>query len=99
MVALTCAVALGLAALYGRRDWRVLAGGAIGVVALYQGIALWGTLRNGFVLAVLPGWAERTAAVASLAAGAGLLVAVLAGGVLHEAPERSATTIAPPAGG
>jgi len=99
LVALTCAVALGLALLYLRRDWRVLAGGAIGVVALYQGIALWGTLRNGFVLAALPDWAERTAAVVSLAGGAALLVAVLAGGVVHEREERAATRIAPPAGG
>jgi hypothetical protein len=99
MVGLTCAVALGLSALYLRRDWRVLAGGAIGVVALYQGIALWGTLRNGFVLATLPGWAERTSAIVSLSAGAALLVAVLGAGVLHETDEREARSFAPRAGG
>jgi hypothetical protein len=98
LVALTCAVAAALAALYLRREWRVLAGVAIGVAALYQGIALWATLRNGFVLAVLPAWAERTAAIVSLSSGIALLVAVLAAGVLSEGREPAATTAVPHAG-
>ena len=71
------AVAVALAALFLRRDWRALAAVAIGIVAVYEGLALAGTLRNGFVLAALPAWAERTAAVTSLAAGAALLVVVV----------------------
>jgi len=88
LAVLTAVVALALAALYLRRDWRVVASIAIGALALYQGIALVGTLRNAYVLAALPGWAERTAAALSLSAGAALLVAVLAGGILVEGEER-----------
>jgi hypothetical protein len=99
LAALTCVVALALAALYLRRDWRVLAGVAIGVAALYQGIALVGTLRNGYVLASLPAWAERTAAAVSLSAGAALLVAVLAAGIAHDAAEQEPRTLSPRAGG
>lgn len=91
LAAVTCAVALGLVALCTRRDWRVLAEVAIGALALYQGIALLPTLRNGYVLAALPSWAERTAAAVSLAAGSALLVAVLAGGILDEAREGMPT--------
>ena len=88
----TCAAALAFAALYTRQDWRVLAAAAIGTAALYQGLALVGTLRNGYVLAVLPGWAERTATAVSLSAGAALLVAVLAGGILEGSDERRPAT-------
>jgi hypothetical protein len=74
----TCAVAAGLGALFLRRDWRTLAGVAIGIAAVYQGLALLGTLRNGYVLAAIPPWAERSATVASLAAGGALLIVAIA---------------------
>ena len=79
LVALTCAVAAGLALLFARRSWRAVAGLCIAVLGIYQGIALAGTLLHGFVLSVLPAWLERTAAVTALAAGTALLVTVLAG--------------------
>jgi hypothetical protein len=78
LAGLTCAVALGLAALFLDRSWRTLAGVAIGIAAVYQGLALVGTLRNGFVLAAIPAWAERAASVTSLAAGAALLLVAIA---------------------
>jgi len=81
LVATTCAVALGLGALFLRRDWRSVGAVAIGIAATYQGLALISTLRDGWVLAVLPAWAERTATALSLASGAALLVAVLAAGL------------------
>jgi hypothetical protein len=99
LVGLTCAIALGLALLYLRREWRVLAGTVIGVLALYQGIAVLGTLRNGYVLAALPAWAERGATTVSLAAGGALLVVVLGAGILSETAGRGATTAARPAAG
>jgi hypothetical protein len=73
----SCAVALGLGALFLCREWRAVAGVGIGIAGVYQGLALFGTLRNGFVLAAVPAWAERTSAVVSLAAGAALLVVVV----------------------
>jgi len=89
LAALTLAVAAGLAALWLRRDWRVVAGVVIGVVALYQGLALVGTLRNAYVLAVLPAAVERTAASVSLAAGIGLLVVIAgAAGAQAEAADE-----------
>lgn len=81
LVAATCAVALGLGALWLRRDWRSVGAVAIGIAAAYQGLALVSVLRDGWVLSVLPAWAERTAAALSLASGAALLVVVLAAGV------------------
>jgi hypothetical protein len=87
--ALTCVVALALAALYLRTDWRALAGAAIGVVSVYQGVALFATLRNGIVLSAVPAWTERAAAVISLAAGSALIVAVLAGGIPRATEEQS----------
>ncbi len=78
LVGVTCTVAAALAALFLTRDWQTLAGVAIGIAALYQGLALVGTLRNGYVLAALPAWAERTATVVSLAAGAALLLVEIA---------------------
>jgi hypothetical protein len=77
MAGATCAVAVALLLLVLRSDWRALAGAMIGIVAVYQGLALLGVLRNGFVLAAIPAWAERTTAVTSLAAGAALLVVVV----------------------
>jgi hypothetical protein len=93
LVALTCVVAGGLALLWSRGEWRPVAGTLIGVVSLYQGLALVGTLRNAYVLAAIPAWAERTAASVSLAAGIGLLVVTVAGGigarVRDEAPVKA----------
>jgi hypothetical protein len=77
LAAASCAVAIALLALFLRRDWRTVAAGAIGIVAVYQGLALLAVLRNGYVLAAIPAWAERTSAVASLASGAALLVVVI----------------------
>jgi hypothetical protein len=91
LAALTCAVAAALAALFLSRDWRTLAGVAIGIAAVYQGLALIGTLRNGYVLAALPAWAERTATVVSLAAGAALLLVVIALPARAPGPARELT--------
>jgi hypothetical protein len=90
LVAATCAVAVALGVLFLNRDWRVVAAIAIGGLALYQGLALVGTLRHAYVLAVLPAWAERTATIASLASGIALLVVVVAG-----APDPRITLAAP----
>ena len=62
LVAATCLVAVALAVLYSRPDWRVLGGLLIGIVAAYQGLALVSTLRDGWVLAAFPAWLERSAA-------------------------------------
>jgi hypothetical protein len=77
LAGLTCAVAAGLGLLWLRRGWRAVAGVLIGVAAVYQGVALFGTLRNGYVLAAVPAWAERGAAAVSLAAGGALLLVTL----------------------
>jgi hypothetical protein len=74
LVGLTCAVALALALLWWRKEWRTVAGVLIGVAAAYQGLALVGTLRNPFVLAALPDWLERAAASLALAGGVALLL-------------------------
>ncbi len=70
--------------LWLRRDWRAVVGVAIGVAAAYQGFALLGTLRNAYVLAVVPAWVERGAASVSLAAGLALLLVT----ILGSAPTR-----------
>lgn len=79
LIATTCAVAAALALLWLRREWRAVAGALIAVVALYEGIALFATLRNFYVLAAIPAWAERLAASASLAAGGALLLVIVTG--------------------
>jgi hypothetical protein len=84
LATLTCAVAAGLAALSFRREWRSLAATVTGALALYQGLALAGTLRNGFVLAAVPAAVERTAVAVSLGAGPALLLLVLAAGAPAE---------------
>jgi hypothetical protein len=88
LVASTCLVAVALAALYAKRDWRSVGAVAIGVVGAYQGLVLISTLRDGWVLAVVPPWLERSATAVSLAAGASLLVTVLAAGVPARSAER-----------
>ena len=90
LVALTCAVAAGLAVLYLRREWRVVAAAAIAVLGVYQGLALVGTLLHGFVLSVLPAWLERAATTTALAAGTGLFVIVVAGATHHDGAARAA---------
>ena len=80
-VGVTCLVAVGLAVLYSRPNWRALGGTLIGIVALYQGIALIATLRDGWVLAAAPAWLERSAAGISLASGVALVVVSLSAGI------------------
>ena len=77
LVASTCLVAVALAALYSRPDWRVLAGFLIGIVSAYQGLALISTLRDGWVLAAVPAWLERIASGVSLASGVALVLVSL----------------------
>ena len=86
LVAATCLIAVALAALYSRPNWRVLAGMMIGTVAAYQGLALLSTLRDGWVLAVIPAWLERSATAISLASGIALVVVSITLGI----PERGA---------
>jgi hypothetical protein len=93
LVAVTCAVAVGLVVLYLRREWRALACAVIAVLGIVQGLALVGTLLHGFVLSVLPAWLERAAAATSLAAGAGLLVIVVAGATPTAASETRARPV------
>jgi hypothetical protein len=81
LVAATCLIAVALAALYSRPNWRVLGGMLIGIVAAYQGLALLSTLRDGWVLAVLPTWLERTATAVSLASGMALVLVSLTLGI------------------
>jgi hypothetical protein len=79
--AFTCLVAVVLAALWVRRDSRTVAGVAIGVVAVYQGLVLIATLRDPFVLAAAPAWLERAATAISLACGAAVLLVTVLGDV------------------
>ena len=77
LVATTCLVAVALAVLYSRPDWRALAGIVIGIAAAYQGLALFATLRDGWVLAAVPAWVERSATALSLASGVALVLVSL----------------------
>ena len=79
LVGLTCLVAVGLAVVWFRRDWRTVAGVMIGIVSVYQGLVLIETLRDPFVLAALPAWLERASASLAIASGAGLLFVVVLG--------------------
>jgi hypothetical protein len=85
LVGLTCLVAIALVALYSRSVWRPLAGVLIGIVAAAQGLELVSTLRDGWVLAAVPAWLERSATGVSLAAGVALVVVSLSLGI----PDRS----------
>jgi hypothetical protein len=87
LVGTTCLIAVALAVLYSRRDWRPVAGILIGIVALAQGLELLSTLRDGWVLAVGPSWLERTAAGLSLASGAALVVVSIGSGLPARAEE------------
>jgi len=77
LVALSCLVAVALALLYSRPEWRALGGFAIGIAATYQGLALVSTLRDGWVLAAIPTWLERSATAVSLASGFLLILVTL----------------------
>jgi hypothetical protein len=74
LVAVTCLVAVALAVVFNRREWRMIGGLAIGIAAAYQGLALVSTLRDGWVLAAIPSWLERTSTAVSLASGVALVV-------------------------
>lgn len=88
LVAVTCVIAVALAALYRRPDWRPVAGILIGIAAGGQGLELISTLHNGWVLAVIPAWLERTAAGLSLASGVALVVISLGLGLPDRVEER-----------
>jgi len=90
LAATTCLVALALAALYTRREWRALAGILIGIAAAYQGLALVATLRDGWVLSALPAWLERSATALSLASGVALVLVSLSVGLAERAAEPEA---------
>ncbi len=81
LVGSTCLIAIGLAALYSRPTWRALGGIAIGIAAAAQGLELVSTLRDGWVLAVVPAWLERSAAGISLASGVALVLMSLTLGI------------------
>lgn len=83
----TCLVAVALAVLYTRPDWRALAGIVIGIASSYQGVALISTLRDGWVLAALPAWLERSATAVSLASGIALVLVSLRVGLPNRAAE------------
>jgi len=85
LVGTTCLVAVALAAIYSRPDWRPVGGILIGIVATAQGLELVSTLRDGWVLAAVPAWLERSATGLSLAAGVALIVVSLGLGL----PDRS----------
>jgi hypothetical protein len=87
LVGTTCLVAVALAALYRRPDWRAVGGILIGIAAAAQGLELVSTLRDGWVLAALPAWLERSATGLSLASGIALIVVSLGLGVLDRSPE------------
>jgi hypothetical protein len=87
-VGVTCLVAVALAVLYSRPDWRALAGVAIGIAAAYQGVALIATLRDGWVLAAIPAWLERSATGLSLASGVALILLSLSLGIADRAADR-----------
>ncbi|HLX33462.1 MAG TPA: hypothetical protein VKR79_11980 [Gaiellaceae bacterium] len=77
LVGVTCLVALGLALLYSRREWRPVAGILVGIAAAAQGLELVSTLRDGWVLAAIPAWLERSATGLSLASGVALVLVSL----------------------
>jgi hypothetical protein len=80
LIVFAIALLIGVVLAYGFlvREWRTIAAILIGGYGLWIGISLFGTLTHGFVLAVLPGWVERAAAVITLAGSVGLWLVVLA---------------------
>jgi hypothetical protein len=89
LVAATCVIAAGLAALYGRREWRPVAECLIGIAAAVQGLELVSILRDGWVLAAIPASLERIAVGLSLASGVALVLVSLGLGVPDQAEEPS----------
>lgn len=87
LVAVTCLVAAALAVLYSRPQWRALGGIAVGIAASYQGLALVSTLRDGWVLAAIPAWLERSATAVSLASGVALVLVSLRLGLAQRGGE------------
>jgi hypothetical protein len=87
LVGTTCLVAVALAVLYSRTDWRALGGIVIGIIAAYQGFALLATLRDGWVLAAIPSWLERSTTALSLASGVALVFFSLGLGIADRAAE------------
>ncbi len=88
LVGMTCLIAIALAALYRRPDWRPVAGILIGIAATAQGLELVSTLHDGWVLAVIPAWLERTATGLSLASGVALVLVSLGLGLPDQVEER-----------
>jgi hypothetical protein len=94
LVGATCLVAVGLAALYGRRDWRAVGGILIGVAAAAQGLELVSTLREGWVLAAVPPWLERSATGLALASGVALILVLLSVGTTDRSAEPAQEPLA-----
>jgi hypothetical protein len=94
LVAVTCLIAVALAALYSRPTWRALGGIAIGIAAAAQGLELVSTLRDGWVLAAIPSWLERTATGLSLASGVALVVVSLTLGIADRTAEPEPAPLA-----
>jgi hypothetical protein len=94
LVGATCLVAVALAALYGRRAWRPVAGILIGIAAVAQGLEVVSTLRDGWVLAAIPAWLERTATGLALASGAALILVSLSVGLPARAEELDPDVLA-----
>ncbi len=81
LVGVTCIVAVALVALYSHPVWRPIGGIVIGIAAAAQGLELVSALRDGWVLAAIPVWLERSATGVSLAAGVALVVVSLSPGL------------------
>jgi hypothetical protein len=94
LVGTTCVVALALAALYSRPDWRAVGGILVGIAAVGQGLELVSTLRDGWVLAAIPAWLERSATGLSLACGVALILVSLRLGLPQRSPEADAELLA-----
>jgi hypothetical protein len=94
LVGLTCLVTVTLAALYSHRVWRPIGAILIGIVAAAQGLELVSTLRDGWVLAAVPAWLERSATGLALAAGVALVVVSLSLGIPDRNPEADRELLA-----
>jgi hypothetical protein len=68
-------VLVGLAfVIWGSRDAKALAGGALGLLAIAAGLSKFPALLHGIVLSSLPGEASRAAVALAICAGAGATV-------------------------
>jgi hypothetical protein len=86
LVGSTCLLAVALLALYSRPVWRPIGAILIGIAAAAQGLELVSTFRDGWVLAAIPAWLERSAAGLSLAAGVALVLVSLSLGIPDRDP-------------